>query len=49
MDEMPPTSTSAAPSNMNSWRAAGAPVQPEGPLASASTAVHRMAMSVLIK
>ena len=38
MDELPPTSTSATPSNMNSRRAAGGPVRPDGPLVSAKTA-----------
>jgi thioredoxin reductase (NADPH) len=32
MDELPPTSTWATPSNTSSWRAAGGPVQPGGPL-----------------
>jgi thioredoxin reductase (NADPH) len=38
MDELPPTSTSATSSTMNSWRAAGGPVQPGGALVSAETA-----------
>ena len=32
MDELPPTSTRATPSNVNARRGAGGPVQPGGPL-----------------
>ena len=38
MDELPPASTWATPSNTNSRRAAGAPVQPGGPLVPAESA-----------
>ncbi len=38
MDESPPTSTWVTPSNMNSRRAAGGPVQSDGPLVSPKTA-----------
>ena len=38
MDESPPTSTWVTPSNMNSRRAAGGPVPPDGPLVSPKTA-----------
>ena len=38
MDELPPTSTWATPSNTNSWRAAGGPAQPGGPLVPAKSA-----------
>src|SRR4029077_6993173 len=37
MDELPPASTSATPSRTNSWRPAGGPAQPGGPLGSPKT------------
>ncbi len=42
MDESPPTSTWVTPSNMNSRRAAGGPVQPDGPLVPAKTASPKL-------
>jgi thioredoxin reductase (NADPH) len=38
MDELPPTSTRGTPSNLNSQRSAGGPVQPDGPVAPNKTA-----------
>jgi thioredoxin reductase (NADPH) len=38
MDELPPTSTRGTPSNLDPQRAAGGPVQPDGPVAPNKTA-----------
>ena len=42
MDELPPTSTRATPSNMNARRGAGGPVQPDGPLVRSKTGSPRL-------
>jgi hypothetical protein len=49
MDELPPTSTWATPSNMNSRGAAGGPVRPGGPLVPAKTASPQLGDELLAR